>query len=144
MLTLREFVERVNFNQHYRVYAPNRDCLVYESYFKIHSPYFFDEEHEKRQEYCNKDYWDNNDYCNSVLTSKGLDEETKTFLDRFGDYEIFGIECSGFKPKKMYLNDKGKLIIEYVNEKSMSDREYIDCINLFIVAKSTGVYYEEK
>ena len=128
MMTLREFVEKVNFFEHFRVYQPNRDCLIYESFFKIHSPYFFRDFIE-----INNDYWDNNDYCNNVLKTRELDDETKKFLDKFGDYVVFRMECGSFRPSKMYKDENDILKIEHVVEESRPNSEYLDCFNLFII-----------
>jgi len=130
MMTLREFVEKVNSNEQFRVYQPNRDCLIYESYFTVHSPYYFDDKHEVPD--YNKDYYENNDYCDDVYKFRTMDDETKTFLEKFGDYVVFRMECSSFKPRKMRLTDTGGLIQE-VQDESMPNREYLDCFNLFIV-----------
>ena len=65
MITLREFLKMIRDEQ-YRIYQPNRDCLIFESYFTVHSPYFFDEEHEKSGEWFNTKYYDDNDYCPDI------------------------------------------------------------------------------
>ena len=129
MMTLREFVEKVNSHEHFRVYQPNRDCLIYESYFKIHSSYDF--RCVERNQY-QHGYYEDNDYCNDVLKTKELDEETKVFLDKFGDYEVFRMECSGFSPSRMFKDETGTLRIEHVKEESRPVEEYLECFNLFI------------
>ena len=50
-LNYEEFIEKVNFREHFRVYQMNMDGLIYESYYTTHSPYFFDKEHEEKREY---------------------------------------------------------------------------------------------
>lgn len=77
MMTLNEFIKDVNFHEHYRIYQPNRDCLIFESYYKVHSPYTFTEDGGIG---FNDNYWDDNDFCDDVRHYKELDEETKTFL----------------------------------------------------------------
>ena len=140
MMTLREFVEKVNFHEHYRVYQPNRDCLIYESYFKVHSPYFFDNAHEEAHEWFNSAYYDNNDFCDDVRHAKELDEETKTFLEKFGDYIVFSLECGCFRPVKMYKGEDGDLKFEYFTDPlrpNLQYNEYIDCFNVFIIPANT-------
>jgi hypothetical protein len=132
MMTLREFIEKVNFHEHYRIYQPNRDCLIFESYFKVHSPYYFDKEHEDKREWFNHDYYNNNDYCDDVYKVDIYDEETKTFLDRFGNYEVFSLECSSFKPCKMYRDKNEDLKIEYLEDERYPGHDYIGCFNVFI------------
>lgn len=129
MMTLREFVEKVNFHEQFRVYQPNRDCLIYESYFKVHSPYYFDDKHECCE--TNWQYWNDNPYNRDVYLMKDFDEETKVFLDKFGNYEVFSLECSGFRPIYMHTVD-GKLVIDDVKDEGMPHRDYLDCFNVFI------------
>ena len=133
-MTLREFIEKVNSHEQFRIYQPNRDCLIYESYFKVHSPYYFDDKHEVFD--YNKDYYENNYYCRDVYLMKELDEETKIFLDKFGDYVVFRMECSGFRPRNMSKNYEGHIESECVEDPSMPERDYLDCFNLFIIPAS--------
>lgn len=126
MMTLREFLEEVNAREHYRIYQPNRDCLIFESYFKVHSPYRFDAKADEERSWFQHDYWDNNDFCDDVRDPNVEDdEETKIFLEKFGDYEVFSLECSSFQPVKIYKGSDGKLKFEYYNKT-------IDCFNVFI------------
>lgn len=71
MMTLREFVEKINFREHFRVYQPNRDCLIYESYRSVHSPYFFDKEHNEKNKYFNEKYDSDNKFCDDVIINIG-------------------------------------------------------------------------
>ena len=136
-MTLREFVEKVNFRGHFRVYQPNRDCLIYESYYSVHSPYFFDKEHEEKNEYFNEKYYSDNKFCDDIRTNKnkGIDEETRIFLEKFGNYNVIGLECSGFKPHDVYKDSDGKLHIKYYDEDPLRPglADYIDCFNVFIL-----------
>ena len=132
-MTLREFIEKVNFHEHYRIYQPNRDCLIFESYYKVHSPYYFDgkEEHLLKLK---DEYWTDNAFCDDVRLCKELDEETKELLDRYGNYKVHSLECSGFRPSKMYTDAKGELRIEWLDDDPLRPgQEYIDCFNVFIV-----------
>ena len=131
MMTLREFVEKVNFYEHYRVYQPNRDCLIYESYFTIHSPYYWDEEH--KDEWFNHDYWDNNHYNPNCRRTHELDKETKIFLEKFGDYIVSSLECSGFYPSNYTKDENGELQIEHVVDESQPHLEVLNCFNVFII-----------
>lgn len=130
MMTLKEFVEKVNFFEHFRVYQPNRDCLIYESYFKVHSPYFWD---KKRYLDFNKDYYEDNDYCDNAY-NKVIDKETKEFLKRFGNYEVFSLECGSFRPLRVQLTDTGGLVQE-VKDQNRLDREWLPCFDVFIVPR---------
>ena len=129
MMTLREFIEKVNCREHYRIYQPNRDCLIFESYFKVHSPYYFD--HSLK---LNKDYLGNNSYCNDVYdASKPLDEETQKLLEKFGDYKVIHLECSSFRPMDIYTSRKGKIQIHFVKDKYHPYSDYLNCFNVFII-----------
>lgn len=133
MLTLREFLEEVNAHEHYRIYLPNRDCLLFESYFKVHSPYYFDgkEEHLLKLK---DEYWENNDFCDDVRHCKEFDKETKELLDRYGNYKVHSLECSGFRPKKVYKGDNDKIKVDYLEGDPLRpNSEYIDCFNVFIL-----------
>ena len=123
MMTLREFVTKVNFKEHFRVYHPNRDCLIYESYFKIHSPFFNDDE-------ANKNYFDNNEYQDKVQLFEKLDNETKKLLNEYGDYVVFAIECGAFRPIRRFMKDE-KLHVEYYSlENNYST--HLPCLDVFI------------
>ena len=129
MITLREFLKMIQY-EHYRIYQPNRDCLIFESYFKVHSPYTFNGVLTKLQE----DYWENNNYCDLVYFKHDIeiDEETERLLNEFGDMEVFAVECSSFKPSKVYKGEDGHIKIENVKDKYHPDRDYIPCFNIFI------------
>ena len=128
-MTLREFIEKINFYEHYRVYLPNRDCLIFESYFKIHSPYYFNK--DGTDDWFNENYYSNNTYFDGVYKTKKLDEETKIFLDRFGDCEIFSLEIGSFRPCKIVNKDNSNLKIEYVVDENRPGT-YLNCFDIFI------------
>ena len=129
MLTLKEFL-KINWHEHYRIYHPNRDCLIYESYREVHSPYYFDEEDEHRT---NLKYWSNNGYCDNIYQYPEVtDAETEKFLKRFGDYEVFSLEIDGFRPEIMYTDENDNLHIEPVEDKHHPGQEYLKCYNIFI------------
>ena len=131
MLTLREFIEKVNFREHYRIYNPNRDCLIFESYFTVHSPYYFDDKPEHLLK-LKDEYFTNNPYCNDIYTKDELDDETKELLDRFGDYEVHSLEIGSFAPYNCIKDKKGNIHLEPTKSKSIPNRDYIDCFNVFI------------
>lgn len=130
-MTLREFLEEVNAHEHYRIYQPNRDCLIFESYFKIHSPYTFKQTDDIDSWY-QMDYYDNNDYCNDVYFGH-LDEETEIFLERFGNYIVCSLECSTFRPRKMYKGEDDKIHFEYKRDSVRPHIDYLECFNVFII-----------
>lgn len=125
-MKLRELL-KVARNIHYRVYQPNRDCLIFESFRKIHSPYFFDKEHEQVFE-TNSQYYDNNDFCDSAahLLNKdpAYDKETELFLEKCGDMEVFAVEMAAFYPTKIF-RENGELITE-------AEPRKIGCLDIFI------------
>ena len=134
MMTLREFVEVVNAYTHFRVYQPNRDCLIYESYFTIHSPYFFDKKHEEDHDWYNDAYYQDNLFCDNVRFNRDLDEETKIFLEKFGNCEVFNIEIGGFRPSNIRMGKDGKPYLESIGEDPLRPgHEIIDCFNIFII-----------
>jgi len=128
MITLREFLKMIKY-EHYRIYQPNRDCLIFESYLKVHSPYTFDGSLRIQH-----DYYANNDYCDLVYFKHDIeiDEETEKFLNEFGDMEVFSVECASFRPMKCFKDEKGNLQIEYVRDKYRTESDYIECFNIFI------------
>ena len=85
MITFREFIEKVYRRQHFRVYQPNRDCLIYESFYTIHSAEYFDKEHEDKRQFFNLNYYKNNPFNDKIRTDpcNWIDEETKVFLERW-------------------------------------------------------------
>lgn len=135
MMTLREFLEKVNFHEHYRIYQPNRDCLIFESYLKIHSPYSFLKGTNSPLGF-KHEYFDDNEFCDDVRLCKEPDEETKEFLDVFGDYKVFSLEIGSFRPSKQYRDEKGDLQIEHIEKDPLRPScDYIDCFNVFIIDK---------
>lgn len=127
-MTLREFIEEVNFHEHYRVYLPNRDCLIFESYFRIHSPYDLETDSTD----LNKDYWDNNYYCDDVYVLREPDEQTKAFLNKYGDCEIFSLEIGGFKPCNLKKCKDGGVTVESVTDRMHPYSNYLNCFDVFI------------
>ena len=132
-MTLREFIEKVNLHGHYRIYQPNRDCLIFESFRTVHSHYWFDKEHKERGEYFNDAFYNNNLFNDNVRdSSKPLDRETQEFLEEFGDYEIFLMECGGFIPYNILKNNNGEVKIDLLSDRYPNG---IDCFNIFIRRK---------
>ena len=131
-MKLKEFITKINANEHYRIYQPNRDCLIFESYFKVHSPYDFSTDSLE----LNSNYWKNNDYCDDVY-KRVMDKETKVFLKRFGKYQITHIEIGEFKPCN-YRTINNENVIEETKSASRPDSEYLTCFNIFIVPTIKG------
>lgn len=130
MITLREFVCKVGKREHFRVYMPNRDCLAYESYFTHHSAIKITKKGLTLD--FDDDYYDNNKYCDNVY--KGIiDKDTENFLNCYGDYEVFSVECCGFRPTNMYKGKDGKLKIEETRDEARPYSEILNCFNLFII-----------
>lgn len=129
-MTLREFIEKINGGEQYRVFMPNRDCLIYESYYKVHSPYYFNDTLEPRD-----DFFENNPYCNDVYQHKELDEETKSFLDKYGNCEIFKIECGSFIPYNKVKMRDGSVQLQRTFDELRPYSSTLDCIDLFVCYK---------
>lgn len=134
MLTLREFITNMRSHEHYRVYQPNRDCLVFESYFKVHSACLFNKETAitKKWYYFNDKYYKDNDFCDDARTTRPIDEETEAFLEIFGDHEVIRLDCSSFRPYKMWQDANGKLQFDYSNDPMRPHNDYIECFDIFI------------
>ena len=116
MLTLKEFVLELTSNEHFRVYMPNRDCLGFESYLVPHSApgvlYDFD----------NEVYWEelqNQKYKHAFWHKTECDDETKEFLEKYGDHKVFSIEISSCRDWKAE------------DETTAADPE--PCFNVFII-----------
>ena len=127
MLTLKEFITKINAGEHYRIYQPNRDCLIFESYFKIHSPYKFETDDYE----FNINYFENNNYCDDIYQTRALDKETKIFLKRFGKYVVTHLEIGEFRPCNLKANSN----VEDARSESRPNREVLPCFNVFIVPK---------
>jgi len=133
MLTLIEFILKINRKEHFRVYQPNRDCLIYESFFEVHSPYFFDKEHETSGDWYNEKYFTNNSFCDNVRLNKEIDEETKVFLEKFGNYEVFSLECSSFTPCNITTDEEGHAFLQPIGKDPLRPNcNYIPCFDIFI------------
>ena len=138
-MTLREFILSAGCRQHYRIYQPNRDCLIFESFRKVHSPYNFRDKSRRnslnKMLSLNEGYWDNNPFCDDVRYCKPLDKETKILLKRFGNYKVFRIESSSFTPMNFHTRD-GKFRIEYIKKDPLRPglhEDYIHCLDIFII-----------
>lgn len=119
-MTLEEFIKDVGRGQHFRVYQPNADCLLYESFLTVHSPYVLDD-------LCfdyNPSYYSNNHYCAEVVEDAG----EAVLLKNYGKYEIFRIDASQFRPFEMKMDKEGKLCVIYIEPNN-----HIPCCNLYIV-----------
>lgn len=129
-MTLKEFI-KLNKRDHYRIYQPNRDCLIFESYLKVHSPYKFNNEDYG----FNSKYFNDNEYCDNVYTNV-VDKETKVFLKRFGKYKVVCIECGAFRPINMTSVDDN-ITITYTTSESRPNCQELPCFDVFIVPVKT-------
>ena len=134
MITLREFLKLIR-GEHYRIYYPNRDCLVFESFWVHHSPYTFSKK-SKKTEYVDA-YWNDNTYNEQIYVNgwknPDYDEETKAFLDVVGGKIVHAVELSGFHPYKRYVDKDGHAAMEPLEGLSRQNAMgYIDCYNIFV------------
>lgn len=130
MITLKEFLNILERGCHYRIYQPNRDCLLWESYFTEHSPYKLKKDLSWNLDY-NKKYFSNNKYCYNVYEDK-IDNQTKLMLKKYGDYEVFSLEVSAATPLRLFTNNDGDVKVELVEDKYRPGLEKVDCVNIFI------------
>ena len=131
MVTLKEFVLNLNKDTQFRVYLPNRDCLIYESFHSPHvtEPGILSSIWDEDTYYINRK---NQQYCpvNLRLNLNILDYETKIFLEKFGDYEIHSIECSScFKDYFIYNEELDRWEIKHFED---SPNNIEACFDLFI------------
>lgn len=134
MISLREFLKLIR-SEHYRVYYPNRDCLFFESFLVHHSPYRFPTGTIVMRE--SPEYYQENRY-NDAIRHKGwrdpaYDEETKEFLERFGEKFVHSVEISSFLPFEWFHDDNGNMRTNVVkNLPGQDDFGYIECFDIFI------------
>lgn len=129
-LTLKHLLNILERGCHYRIYRPNRDCLMWESYFTEHSPYKLKKDLSWSLTY-NRKYYSNNEYCYNVYEDK-LDNQTKLMLKKYGEYEVVTIEVSAVIPLHLSLDQNGYNKVDIVEDKYRPGLESIDCINIFI------------
>lgn len=131
MITLRELIKILERGCQYRIYAPNRDCLIFESYLTIHSERDLDENLNYMLE-CNE-YYTNNPYCYGVY---GIDEEldiqTIRFLQRYGDCKVHSLEVGNIRPYDLIADKEGRVSVHYVEDKYRPGSEDVSCVNIFI------------
>ena len=130
-MKLKEFLELAK-HEHYRIYVSNRDCLLFESYFDVHSVYNLKDRDstELRQ-----DYWRNNHYCGAVYTHGqpvGYDQDTQDLLKNYGDDDVISIEISNFIPKDFYIDQDGKPISSQAVDPVKPGHSTLGCFNIFI------------
>ena len=132
MITFRDFL-KANWHEHYRIYQPNRDCLIFESFRQVHSLYFFKEEDNKDNALINVKYYSDNGYCDNVYQyPEIIDKETETLLEVFGGYEVFSIEIGSFFPQIMYTDENNQLQVEKIKDNHRPHLESLPCYDLFI------------
>ena len=130
MIKLKELLKILERGCHYRIYQPNRDCLMWESYFTEHSPYQLQEDLSWNLDF-NEKYYSNNNYCYNVYEDK-IDDQTELMLKKYGDYEVFSIEVSAVIPLKLRLDQKGDAKVDVVEDKYRPGSQQVDCVNIFI------------
>lgn len=129
MIKLNELLQILERGCQYRIYAPNRDCLIFESYLTIHSERDLDENLNYAPE-CN-DYYTNNPYCYGVYGQEELDIQTIRFLQRYGNHEVHHLEVGSIQPYDLIADKDGRVSIRYVEDKYRPGVE-VSCVNIFI------------
>jgi hypothetical protein len=130
MIKLKELLKTLERGCHYRIYQPNRDCLMWESYFTEHSPYQLQKDLSWSLDF-NEKYYSNNNYCYNVYEDK-IDDQTELMLKKYGDYEVFIIEVSAVTPLQLGLDQNGHIKVEVVEDKYRLESQQVDCVNIFI------------
>lgn len=133
MVTLREFILGLNKSDHFRVYKPNRDCLVFVSFLSPHSEpgilkdldYNNDAEWEAQWK-----YFGNRKYCQRKWRTSydDLDDETKLLLDKHGDCQVIGVDAS-----TCYVADYIESRISPTIDVIRPDADYVECLDIFIL-----------
>ena len=122
MATLMDILKTTR-NIHYRIYIANRDCLMFESYFKHHSSYVFNTFDT------NVKYFGDNGFCDDVRSfgykNPAFDEETAKMIECLGNYEVISLETDEFVPCNIIRKPGAQSSIDYLGIP-------IDCLNIFI------------
>lgn len=108
-MLLKELIKTLNTIQ-FRIYAPNRDCLVFESYMEHNDL----DNHYSTNKYSN--------HFNKMWPE--MTNDLKEVLNRYGEWKVFSIEMSSFI-KKDIIND---IAIVYEESENM----FLPCIDIFI------------
>lgn len=119
-MTFRELFVKVAPMEEMRIYEPNRDCMIWETFYKIHAPYTL-VRGEKYIEWsldAPNEYFNKNEIIIQHHYLRELDDQTKLFLEKYADFEVHGIECSGYAVGD--FNDPNDSI------------EYRPCLDVFI------------
>lgn len=97
-MTFRELFLKVAPMEEMRIYEPNRDCMIWETFRKTHAPYTL----VRREKYIEwsldapNDYFENIEAIRQFHRLEELDEQTKLFLEKYADFEVHGIECGSY------------------------------------------------
>lgn len=124
-MTFRELFVKVAPREEMRIYEPNRDCMIWETFRKTHAPYTL-VRGEKGIDWsldAPNDYFENNETAVQLRFSSSLDEQTKLFLEKYADFEVHGIECGGYAVGD--FNDPDTPV------------EYASCLDVFICMPDT-------
>lgn len=133
MLTLKELILELNRFDHFRVYKPNRDCLIFESFLSPHSePGIL-----KYLDYNNDSEWNaqwdlfrSRKYCQRKrrLSLDDLDEETKMLLSKYGDCRVISIEASS-----CYVTDFIRNRLSPAIDVLQPNADSVECLDIYIV-----------
>lgn len=97
-MTFRELFLKVSSMEEMRIYEPNRDCMIWETFRKTHAPYTL----VRREKYIDwsldapNNYFDKNEEVRQLRSIENLDEQTQLFLEKYADYEVTGIETGSY------------------------------------------------
>ena len=97
-MTFRELFLKVSPYEEMRIYDPNRECLIWETFLKVHSSHNLIRQGEYITWDTNStnDYFYHNEAIRQLRSLDNLDEQTKLFLEKYADYEVHGIETGGY------------------------------------------------
>lgn len=133
MIKLKELLDILEPGCHYRIYQPNRDCLIFESHLTIHSEVDLNENLEYDWGSIRNEYYTNNHYCYGVYHNEPCDIQTERFIKKYGDYEVLYLEVGSIHPYNIVQDEKGRVEIEYVEDKYQPNADQVPCVNIFII-----------
>lgn len=92
-MDFRELFLKVSKREEMRIYEPNRDCLIWETFRNPHSLYTLSRNIDKGT----IDWTEYDDLYFKGKTERSrftpLDPQTELFLEKYGEYEVIAIEC---------------------------------------------------
>lgn len=134
MLTLKELLLELNKFDHFRVYMPNRDCLLFESFFLPHSEPGILKDLDLDDDLEWDSQWEqfrNRKYCQRKWRSSidELDEETKILLTKYGDHQVFSLDASS-----CYVTDYIKNRLSPTIDVAQPYADHVECLDIFILS----------